>query len=89
MAHTAGQKKNQMGKQGPVAKGTMTLTCGPWKSLALEHQDWQSQVGSWAHDAWLSEIQRHCPPPPTVSMGTSVSRGVHPRHWESLSETPG
>ena len=44
---------------------------------------------SWAHDDRLSEIQRHCPPPPTVSMGTSVSRGVHPRHWESLSETPG
>ena len=81
-------EKSQMGKQGPVAKGTMTLTCSPWKSLALEHQDWQSQIGSWTHDDWLSEIQRHCPPT-TVSMGTSVSHGVLPRHWESLSETPG
>lgn len=60
MAHTAGQKISQMGKQGPVAQGTMTLVYSPCKSLALEPQDWQSQIGSYgAHDDWLSEIQRH------------------------------
>lgn len=46
MAHTAGQKISQMGKQGPVAQGTMTLVYSPCKSLALEPQDWQSQIGS-------------------------------------------
>lgn len=46
MAHTAGQKISPMGKQGPVAKGTMTFVYSPCKSLALEHEDWQSQIGS-------------------------------------------
>lgn len=41
MARTAGQRKSQMGKQGPVAKGTMTLIYSPCKPSALEPQDWQ------------------------------------------------
>lgn len=46
MAHTAGQRKSQMGKRGPVAKGTMTLIYSPCKFQSWSPKTDNNRLGA-------------------------------------------